>query len=101
MALISGRMTYSSLYVTAFPIGPLLGMLSYSIEGEETGSWEILHLYHEEPVGSFVWWGFPIMKGNTWEKRHPRYEVPGHSWASWLLGVVPLGYPGGRSHGHS
>ena len=55
MALISGRMTYSSFYVTVFPIGPLLGMLSYSIGGEEVGSWEILHLYHEEPVGSFVW----------------------------------------------
>ena len=29
MTLISGRMTYSSFYITAFPIGPLLGMLSY------------------------------------------------------------------------
>ena len=29
MALISGRTTYSSFYVTAFPIGPLLGVLSY------------------------------------------------------------------------
>ena len=55
MALISGRMTYSFINVIAFSIGPLLGMLSYSIGGEETGSWEILHLYHEEPVGSFVW----------------------------------------------
>ena len=56
MALISGMLTYSSFYVTAFPIGPLLRMLSYSIGGEEAGSWENLHLYHEEPVGSFVWW---------------------------------------------
>ena len=55
MALILGMMTYSSFYVIAFPIGPLLGMLSYSIGGEEVGSWEILHLYHEEPVGSYVW----------------------------------------------
>ena len=55
MALILGRMTYSSFYVTAFPIGPLLGMLSYSIGGEEAGSWEILRLYHKEPVDSFVW----------------------------------------------
>ena len=29
MALISRRMTYSSFYVTAFPIEPLLGVLSY------------------------------------------------------------------------
>ena len=30
MTLISGRMIYSFFYVTAFPIGPLLGVLSYS-----------------------------------------------------------------------
>ena len=56
MAFISGRMTRSSFYVTAFPIGPLLGMLSYSIGGEGVSSWEDLHIYHEESVGSFVWW---------------------------------------------
>ena len=38
------------------PIGPLLGVLSYSIGGEGVGSWENLHLYHKEPIGSFVWW---------------------------------------------
>ena len=31
MALISGRMTYSAFYVTTFPIGPLLGIHSYSL----------------------------------------------------------------------
>ena len=56
MAIILGRMTYSSFYVTVFPIGPLLGMHSYSIGGEKTDSWEILHSYHEEPVGSLIWW---------------------------------------------
>ena len=56
MAFISGRMTRSSFYVTAFPIGPLVGVLFYSIGGEGVGSWENLHLYHEEPVGRFVWW---------------------------------------------
>ena len=94
MALISGRMTYSSLYVTAFPIWPLLGMLSYSIEGEETDSWEILHLYHEEPVGSFVWWGclsgkeIPRQKGirdmrypGTWAEDWPGVPRPTGFWA--------------------
>ena len=56
MALIPEMMTYSSFYVIASPIRPLLGMLSYSIGGEEAGSWEILYLYHEELVGSLVWW---------------------------------------------
>ena len=44
MALISGRMTYSSFYITAFLIGLSLGVLSYSVNGEEVGSWENLHL---------------------------------------------------------
>ena len=56
MAFISGRMTRSSFYVTAFSIGPLLGVLSYSIVGKGAGSWENLHLYHKEPVDSFVRW---------------------------------------------
>ena len=51
MALISGRMTYSSFHITAFLIGPLLGVFSYSIRGEKVGSLENFHLYHEEPVG--------------------------------------------------
>ena len=54
MTFISGRMTRSSFYVTVFPIGSLLGVLSYFIGGEGVGSWENLHLYHEESVGSFV-----------------------------------------------
>ena len=44
MALISGMMTYSSFYITAFPMGLLLGVLSYSVRGEKVGSWENLHL---------------------------------------------------------
>ena len=68
MALISGRMTYSFFYVTAFLIGPLLGMLSYSIGGEEAGSWENLLLYHEEPVGSR-------------EPGHPGVPGPASFWA--------------------
>ena len=55
MALILGRMTYSSFYVTAFPNGLLLGTPSYSVGGEVTDSWENIYLYHGEPVGSFVW----------------------------------------------
>ena len=62
MALISGRMNCSSFYVIAFPIGPLLGVLSYSVGGGGASSWENLHLYHEEPVGSFVWWSFRLGK---------------------------------------
>ena len=56
MDLISERMTCSSFYVTAFSIGPLLGVSFYSVGGGGAGSWENLYLYHEEPVGSFVWW---------------------------------------------
>ena len=55
MALISGRMTYSSFYVTGFPIGSLLGVPSYSVGGGVVGSWKNIHLYHEKAVGSFVW----------------------------------------------
>ena len=55
MALISGRMTCSSFCVTAFPIGPLLRVPSYSVGGEVIGSWKNIYLYHENPVGSFIW----------------------------------------------
>ena len=56
MTLISKMMTYYSFYVTAFSMGLLLEVLSYSIRDEKVGSWENLHLYHEEPFGSSVWW---------------------------------------------
>ena len=55
MALISGRITCYSFYVTAFPIGPLFGVPSYSVGGGVIGSWKNIYLYHENPVGSFVW----------------------------------------------
>ena len=55
MALISGRMTCSSFYVTAFLIGPLLGVPSYFVGGGVIGSWKNIYLYHEKPIGSFVW----------------------------------------------
>ena len=55
MALISGRMTCSSFYVTAFPNGLLLRKPSYSVGGGVADSWENIYLYHGEPVGSFVW----------------------------------------------
>ena len=55
MALISGRMTCSYFYVTAFPNGLLLGVPSYSVGGRVIGSWENIYLYHKEPVGSFCW----------------------------------------------
>ena len=55
MALISGRMTCSSFYITAFPNGPLLGVPSYSVGGGATDSWENIYLYHKEPVDNFVW----------------------------------------------
>ena len=44
MTLISGMMTYVSFYITAFPMGPSLGVLSYSVRGEEVDSMENLHL---------------------------------------------------------
>ena len=62
MSFISGMITCSSFYVTAFPIGPLLGVLSYSVGSEAIDSWENLHLYHEESVGSFVWWKCRLRK---------------------------------------
>ena len=62
MALISRRMNCYSFYVIAFPIGPLLVVLSYSVIGGGTRSWENLHLYHEELVGSFVWWSCRLEK---------------------------------------
>ena len=55
MALISGRMTCSSFYVTTFLNGLLLGTPSYSAGGGVTDSWENIYLYHREPVGSFGW----------------------------------------------
>ena len=50
-----GRMTCSSFYGTAFSNGPLLGVPSYSVGGGVIESWEIIYLYHEEPVSNFVW----------------------------------------------
>ena len=55
MALISGRMTYSSFYVTTFPNGPLLGVPSYFIGGGVTDSRENIYLYYGQSVGSFAW----------------------------------------------
>ena len=46
VALISGRMTCSSFYVTAFPNGLLLGTPSYSVGGGVTDYWENIYLYH-------------------------------------------------------
>ena len=62
MALISEGITCSSFYVTVFSIGPLLGVPSYSVGGGETGLWENLYLYHEELVGSFIWWSCRLGK---------------------------------------
>ena len=54
MALISGRMTCSSFYVIVFPIGPLLGVPSYSSGGGVIGSWKNIYSYQEKSVGSFI-----------------------------------------------
>ena len=55
MVLISGRMTYSSFYVTAFQNGPLWGVPSYSVGGGVTDSWENIYLYRGKLIGSFDW----------------------------------------------
>ena len=81
MALISGRMTCSSFYVISFPIGPLLGVPSYSVGGEVIGSWKNIYLYHEKLVASFRLVKLPIEKGSirvnghpdTWEHRERRH----------------------------
>ena len=39
-----GMMTYSSFYITVFPIGSLLEVVSYSVRGKEVGLWENSHL---------------------------------------------------------
>ena len=76
MAIISLMMTYSSFYITVFPIGLLSGMHSYSIGGEKTDSWEILHSYHgESQAASFD--GVADRERNTWIERHPGYEMHG------------------------
>ena len=54
MTLILEMVTCSSFYVTAFLIGPLLRVTSYSVGGGGTGSYENLYLYHEEMVGSYA-----------------------------------------------
>ena len=55
ITLISGRMTYSSFYVTAFPNRSMLGVPSYSVGGGVIDSWENIYLYHGDPVGNFTW----------------------------------------------
>ena len=37
-----------------------------ALGGEQTGSWETLYLYHEEPAGSLIWWSC-----------RPKKETPG------------------------
>ena len=54
MALISGMMTCSSFYVTAFPNGLLLGTPSYSAGDRVADYLENIYLYHGESVDSFV-----------------------------------------------
>ena len=51
----SGRMTFSSFYVTTFSNGPLLEVPSYSVGGGVTDSWENIYLYHGQLIGSFAW----------------------------------------------
>ena len=95
MDLISGMMTYSSFYVTVFLIGPLLGVLSYPRRPVYGRTYTYIMMNWSAASS--------IRGGNTWVKRHPGYEVPGHpggglvgrSSAGWLLDLVPLGYPGG------
>ena len=52
MALISKRMTYSSLYVTTFLIEPQLRELSYFVRGDGVSSWVNSCLQYGESVGN-------------------------------------------------
>ena len=83
MAIISGRMTYSSFYVTAFSIGPLLGMPFYSIGGEKTDSGEILHSYHGESAGNLAWWSFRSREETFGYKDIRDMRCPGTRTEDW------------------
>ena len=72
MVLISGRMTCSSFYVTAFPNELLLGTPSYSVGGGVIDSWENIYLYH----GSRLAVSFGKVANR--ERRHHGKELPRH-----------------------
>ena len=71
MTLISGRMTYSSFYVTAFPIGPLLGVPSIPLEA----GWLILGRSFTYIMKS--WLAVSFGEVADWERRHSNEGVSG------------------------
>ena len=81
MALISKRMTHSSFYVTAFPIGPLLKVPSYSVGGRGS-CWQ------------FRLEEFPIGKGSVRVKSRLECEAPGRQGGgspTLAFGLGPIG----------
>ena len=73
MALILGRMTYSSFYVTTFPKGLLLGVPSYSVGGGVTDSWENMNSRLAVSLGRVVDRDRKHSgEGTPRERRHPR-----------------------------
>ena len=72
MALISGRMTYSSFYVTTFPNRPLLGVSSYFVGGGVTDSYENMNNRLAVSLGRVVDRDRKLLgEGAPRERRHP------------------------------
>ena len=92
MAIISGRMTYSSFYVTAFSIGLLLGMPSYSIGGEKTNSGDILHSYHGESACNLAWWSCQSGEETLGYKDIRDMRCPGTRTEDWSGVPGPPGF---------
>ena len=65
---------------------------------EEADLWKKLHLYHDELVGSFVWWGSRSGEEHTWIKRLCGVADRGRKHLD-KKGIRDMRYPGIRAEG--